>query len=86
MGFLVRVFDEGTIENVSRARFDQICPHAATLTQEVMDKAQTMGLAVRAWGVSNEELQERALQMGVDGMTVNWPDRLINRLITLGWR
>jgi glycerophosphoryl diester phosphodiesterase len=31
---------------------------------------------VRAWGVENEEMMQSLYDMGVDGMTVNFPDKL----------
>ena len=34
------------------------------------------GLGVRAWGVQNVALMKKMCQLGVDGMTVNFPDRL----------
>ena len=35
------------------------------------------GFVVRAWGVANEELMRAVVNAGADGMTVNFPDKLI---------
>jgi glycerophosphoryl diester phosphodiesterase len=32
---------------------------------------------VRAWGISNEEIMKHVYDIGADGMTVNFPDRLV---------
>jgi glycerophosphoryl diester phosphodiesterase len=86
IGLLTKVFDDKTIQMVKTFGFRQICPPAADVDAALVLKAQRSGLSVRAWGVSSDDLHERALQAGVDGMTTNWPDRLIARLLALGWR
>jgi glycerophosphoryl diester phosphodiesterase len=34
-------------------------------------------LFVRAWGVADEELMKKAYNAGVDGMTIDFPEKLI---------
>ncbi len=55
---------------------EQLCPHAEDLTEETVSRFHGMGYSVRAWGVKNEEIMAHAVRCGVDGMTVNFPDRL----------
>jgi len=57
--------------------FYEICPHAQDATMENVQAWHAMGLNVRAWGVANEELMRQAYDNGVDGMTVNFPDKLV---------
>ena len=57
--------------------FYEICPHAEDATAENVQAWHEMGLDVRAWGVANEELMRQAYDNGVDGMTVNFPDKLV---------
>jgi len=57
--------------------FYEICPHAQDATAENVQAWHAMGLNVRAWGVANEELMRQAYDNGVDGMTVNFPDKLV---------
>ena len=40
-----------------------------------------MGLRVRAWGVKDEDLMRQSYEAGVDGMTVNFPDKLAKYLV-----
>ena len=35
------------------------------------------GYVVRAWGVATEDLMRQVVKAGADGMTVNFPDKLI---------
>ena len=35
------------------------------------------GFVVRAWGVGDELLMREVVEAGADGMTMNFPDRLI---------
>jgi len=86
LGYLTRRFDEATIDLLQQRAFAQICPAGADVTPPLVQRSQAVGLTVRAWGISDEGIQDRALRAGVDGMTVDWPDRLIGRLQVLGWR
>ena len=86
IGYLARSFDDEVIVRTCRLGFEQICPPARALTAAQVEKAHRLGLTVRAWGIDSEETQNMALDAGVDGMTTNWPDRLIARLRALGWR
>lgn len=59
---------------------EQICPEAGILTKEDTQRYHAMGFNVRAWGIYTPEIMENALAMGVDGMTVNFPDLLSEKL------
>jgi glycerophosphoryl diester phosphodiesterase len=48
----------------------------AGLTPDAVSKLHHEGLAVTAWPVPNPELFARALELGVDGITTDHPDRL----------
>ena len=41
-----------------------------------MALAQSKGFSVRFWGAKTVELMHRALELGGDGMTCNFPDKL----------
>jgi glycerophosphoryl diester phosphodiesterase len=55
----------------------QLCPRAPTVTPEMVRRLHAEGFVVRAWGVASELLMEQVVQAGADGMTVNFPDKLI---------
>ena len=48
----------------------------------MVDYAKNLGLGVRAWGVSDVALMNACLDAGVDGMTINFPDKLREALIS----
>lgn len=54
----------------------EICPFAQTLTETDVNKWHSMGFRVRAWGVDCEETMRRTVDIGADGMTCNFPDKL----------
>jgi glycerophosphoryl diester phosphodiesterase len=86
IGYLTRQLDAEMIRRICKLGFGQICPAAAGLDRATVALAHESGLVVRAWGIDSDDDQNHALQCGVDGMTTNWPDRLLARLVELGWR
>lgn len=56
---------------------EQICPKAAFLTPALARSLHEEGFSVRPWGIRDETAMERAFRCGVDGMTVNFPDKLL---------
>ena len=40
-------------------------------------KCHRIGFSVRAWGIANEEIMKQVYETGADGMTVNFPDKLV---------
>lgn len=55
---------------------EEIAPKAVLIGPEDMARWCALGLDVRAWGVSNEVLMKKMCDLGVYGMTVNFPDKL----------
>ena len=55
---------------------EQLCPHADLITAESVRRWHDMGFSVRAWGIKDEAVMRRVYDCGVDGMTVNFPDKL----------
>jgi hypothetical protein len=45
---------------------------------------------IRAWGIKSLEDMEGAIRVGSNGMTIDWPEKLIRRRLeaggTPGWR
>ena len=60
----------------------QICPRANRVTPELVRRLHGEGFVVRAWGVASEDLMRQVVHAGADGMTVNFPDKLIAYLAT----
>lgn len=76
IGWLVFSVNNEAIEQLVGIGGEEIAPEAELLSGELMKKCRNAGLGVRAWGVSNIALMKKMCALGVDGMTVNFPDRL----------
>ena len=73
--------DEARIEKLKAINATQACVKAADLTDDELKLIHQNGFECRAWGIVNTEIMAKAVEMGVDaGMTVNFPDRLIEYL------
>lgn len=80
IGYLTGEINIETIEKLKEIGANQICPSAKSLSLEKVQWAKAQGFTVRAWGVKDEKLMLHVLNCGVDGMTVNFPDKLAEAL------
>jgi len=76
-GWLVAEVSDPVIAQARDLGLRQICPRANTVTPELVSRLHAEGFVVRAWGVATEALMRQVVQAGADGMTVNFPDKLI---------
>ena len=76
-GWLVGEVTDAIVADARTMGLTQLCPRANTVTPELVRRLQGEGFVVRAWGVSTEELMRQVVEAGADGMTVNFPDKLI---------
>ena len=76
LGYLAREYSPELLDRLKKDGIDEFCPKAEWLTEEMVKAARERGLGLRAWGVKNVELMRRMNELGVDGMTVNFPDEL----------
>jgi len=77
VGFLTSRTDDGVIEELHGIGAEEICPRGDTLSDELVKKWHGVGLNVRAWGISDTEIMKKVYNAGADGMTVNFPDKLL---------
>ena len=76
VGLLTDAVDEDVVSGLKKIGAEQICPKASVLTPELVRSLHKEGFCVRAWGIRDEEMMKEACRCGVDGMTVNFPDKL----------
>ncbi len=76
IGYLTKRNGYNDIWRIKQLGGEEICPYAPTLTEDFVKLCHNEGLRVRAWGVKDEEIMKRTYDLGVDGMTVNFPDKL----------
>jgi glycerophosphoryl diester phosphodiesterase len=79
-GWLVGEITDGIVADARAMGVTQLCPRANAVTPELVDRLHAAGFVVRAWGVGTEALMRQVVSAGADGMTVNFPDRLIAHL------
>src|SRR3989454_2606516 len=76
-GWLVTEVSDRTIAQARALELSQLCPRANAVTPELVHRLHAEGFVVRAWGVATEDQMRQVVQAGADGMTVNFPDRLL---------
>ena len=69
-------WNDRLVDEAVEAQFDQLCPRAELITPALVNKIQNRGLEVRCHGVFDEDLMRKAVKCDVDGMTINFPDKL----------
>ena len=80
LGYLTAEFSPELLERLRDAGIAEYCPDARTFTGERARAVRDCGLGLRAWGVRDAALMNAMADMGVDGMTVNFPDMLAERM------
>jgi glycerophosphoryl diester phosphodiesterase len=69
------------IDAARAAKFQMVAIAARDVSLEIVAYARRNGLELRAWAIGGDEDMERAIALGCAGMTTNWPERLIRRLV-----
>lgn len=77
VGLLKTGVTDETIEELKAIGAEEVCPRAKEITAEKVAKWHREGFNVRAWGVGNEDLMKQVYDSMADGMTVNFPDKLV---------
>jgi glycerophosphoryl diester phosphodiesterase len=69
------------VDRAARAGFDQVGFPSHDLGPEIVAYARGKGLQVRAWRIRSDVDMRHAIAVGCNGMTTNWPERLIRELV-----
>ena len=81
-GFIAEIpIDDELLTKMKEDGIEELCPEAYTLTAEKMRTYWDWGFDVRAWGIYTPEMMKTAYNLGVCGMTVNFPDVLAKFLL-----
>lgn len=80
LGYLTEFINDDILTIQKDLNIQQICPKCELIDKEKVLYAKRRGFSVRCWGVSDIELMNKALDAEVDGMTVNFPDKLARAL------
>jgi Glycerophosphoryl diester phosphodiesterase len=82
LGYLIDEITDEVLTQLEELQIRQVCPRIDLLEEKGISLARSRGFSVRSWGTKSEALMHRALALGVDGMTVNFPDLLTKALNT----
>ena len=77
-------WEDSIIDEAKDLGITQICPRADITTPEVVSKIRAAGFVVRCQGLTNEELMRHVVDIGADGATVNFPDKMTEYLKAKG--
>ncbi len=77
IGYLSSEINDELIEKLIDMKADEICPEAKNVTKEQVAAWHRLGFNVRAWGVTDENVMKKVYDAGADGMTVNFPDKIL---------
>jgi glycerophosphoryl diester phosphodiesterase len=80
VGYLCFPEDTDADEKLLAFGAEEIAPEAIAINEDTIAKWRAKGLGVRAWGVTSIAIMKKMADLGVDGMTVNFPDRLFEYL------
>lgn len=78
------LWDDSIIEQSKELGLAQICPRADLTTPQLVDRIHAEGFVVRCHGLYTEELMRHAVDVGADGATVNFPDKMAEYLRAKG--
>lgn len=77
IGWLIKEdINEKNILELIKISGNQICPPASLVSEKGIELARKREISVRLWGVSNEKIMQKVYNLDIDGMTVNFPDKL----------
>ncbi|MBR6915786.1 MAG: hypothetical protein IKN36_05465 [Clostridia bacterium] len=80
VGWIIREGNEDEMRMLKEIGGEELVVFAPNTTAEKIARWREAGFGVRAWGVENITLMKRMCDLGVDGMTVDYPDRLVQYL------
>lgn len=83
VGWLVHEVTDENIKMLVDIGGEEMAPEAKFISDDVMEKVRKSGLGIRAWGVRNVNVMKNMCNLKVDGMTVNFPDRLFQYMNSL---
>lgn len=77
IGFLTVNTGDDVLKRLLDIGCEEICPKGCDVTREKVEKWHKLGLNVRAWGIFDITIMKNVYDAGADGMTVNFPDKLL---------
>lgn len=80
LGYLTKSRDDISYCQLHKYKIEQLCLHAKYINKEIVCDANSNGISIRAWGVKDISDMENCVKSGVMGMTIDFPDVLVEYL------
>jgi glycerophosphoryl diester phosphodiesterase len=77
---LNKKIDNDIIRQLESIDGGQLCPRAELITPDQVKLAHHHGLEINVWGIPNVEIMDNMINLGVDGIIIDFPDKLIEEL------
>jgi glycerophosphoryl diester phosphodiesterase len=74
----IREIGPRAIEECARHGYAMVTLASFNHAKELVDLAHSLGMEARSSGIADREQMIEAAEMGCNGMTINWPDWLMN--------
>ncbi len=74
---LLRSDPPEAVRRCARNGFSMITMNASNQSRELVDLAHSLGMEARSSGISSRDKMIAAAEIGCNGMTINWPDWLM---------
>ena len=68
--------NQNNIDKLLSIKGSQICPKADKVSNSSIELANRNRLGVRLWEIRDEEIMQKVYKLNIEGMTVNFPDKL----------
>lgn len=68
--------NQNNIDKLLSIKGSQICPKADKVSNSSIELVNRNRLGVRLWGIRDEEIMQKVYKLNIEGMTVNFPDKL----------
>ena len=76
ISWLVAEINEKNRNQLLKIHGNQICPKAELTSKKSIQLVTNYEIGVRLWGIHDEEIMKKACSLNIEGMTVNFPDKL----------
>ncbi|MAU24357.1 glycerophosphodiester phosphodiesterase family protein [Chloroflexi bacterium] len=77
IGFLTKNIDQKVFDFVDQYHLNGLFPYYKLLNKELIEKLRKKNLMISSWGFENIEDANKLIKLGIDGVTVDWPDEII---------
>jgi glycerophosphoryl diester phosphodiesterase len=76
IGFLVKEINDEILNFALKYNLDGIFPYFKLINEKIIKKLKENKFLVSSWGFNNIEESKSFLLLDIDGVTVDWPNRI----------